>query len=872
MASHYLSDHSSSSAQSTEHAGTGNPPRPRPRSSNDRFIVSQNRTRVPSAYRPLDQSAGLPTAVALLAAESRTSSTHDAEEPFNYSPSTNVGPALPVSRDAGDRTTLRTYRNGIRGRTIKVDAGGEDRSYRKSRRTRLNEDLVATELGTSSTYHTEGRPIHYSSSGNVRPAPSASRDAGDRPTSRTYRDQVAIPSNVKTRPEARDYRPRVASEISPTFQNLTDTFDSLASESSVSDGRCRAVSSGSITTSNRDFSSSSSSSHGALGPAQALEQFNMYAREQGLTLIEDEETDEETASPIEAPLSQNRAVRFLKKSGSRTQMALATVTKALKRTASKPNLQRENLQKESLRGKTIEELGMVGVSGMYLPAEFAVGGLVVPTFLANLMIYIDSSVDKRKIFGASGPESVVNELYNYFASQFPRADDQRTYDQGAASTLLPQHFEYGVIDVAQVLKKITHGLKCGLLGSVSLFEAFASIHEKFKNADAAGRLVQAKLMALAISSVPSIRRKSYIIALLGLSSMIGHDALNASNHDELMTFQKLGVVLGPCLLGVKKSEEIKTEKVKPDGQLMSENQIMVAQFEVAQRVAEMLTSMWKEIVRQLRLIEHREDLRVRRNVRPATEQGYLAARLSKVLEDAQAEDDSRTTAERPLQHGNRVDRRIVNSSQGAHFSQSEGGSSAESSVRRHPGSNIGDRQLFETPLRHDLEGRFERPRHDRGFSAPRNEPNVRSGNVSSSQATSSSPSEGYSSAESSVRRRTGSNVGHRGRLPDVSPPSVQARSDQGRARRQDTSAWRKEPNVRAGNNPGPVSRSKARGRDQFDGQYEEDVGSDQPFSAATHESWFRLNKRTRLEENAGHQHARQPLPTPRNYSWPLGFD
>lgn len=296
MAFPYRSDHLNSSAQSTEHAGTEDPPRPRPRPSNDRFIVSQNRTRVPSTYRPLDQSAGLSTAVALLAAESRTSSTHDAEGPTDYSLATNVGPALSVSRDAGDRTALRSYRNEVASerpntyRTFNVDAEGEDRSYRESRGTRSDEDLMTTELETSSTYHAEERPIHYSSSGNGRPAPSASRDAGERSTSRTYRDQVAIPSNVKTGPEARDYRPRVASEISPTFQNPTDTFDSLASESSVSDGRTRVVSSGSITMSNRDFSISSSSSHGAVGPAQALEEFNIHARQQGLTLIEDEET------------------------------------------------------------------------------------------------------------------------------------------------------------------------------------------------------------------------------------------------------------------------------------------------------------------------------------------------------------------------------------------------------------------------------------------------------------------------------------------------------------------------------------------------------------------------------------------------------
>ena len=34
---------------------------------------------------------------------------------------------------------------------------------------------------------------------------------------------------------------------------------------------------------------------------------------------------------------------------------------------------------------------MLGVSGMTYPPEFGVGELVVPTFLADLIVYIDAS-------------------------------------------------------------------------------------------------------------------------------------------------------------------------------------------------------------------------------------------------------------------------------------------------------------------------------------------------------------------------------------------------------------------------------------------------------------------------------------------------
>lgn len=67
-------------------------------------------------------------------------------------------------------------------------------------------------------------------------------------------------------------------------------------------------------------------------------------------------------------------------------MTISSLAKAMKRAPSKANM-----RKEILNGKTIEELCKTGISGMTLPEEFSVGKLVVPTFIHNLMIYIDRS-------------------------------------------------------------------------------------------------------------------------------------------------------------------------------------------------------------------------------------------------------------------------------------------------------------------------------------------------------------------------------------------------------------------------------------------------------------------------------------------------
>ena len=264
--------------------------------------MSENRTRVPSMYRPLDQSAGLTTAAALLATESTTSSTHDAESTINQSTLTSIGPIPSVSRPAGDRTTSRSQlddfaaehtNTGSEGRTFNVDAGGEDRSYREFRGTRADAGLVATELGTSSTYHVKRRPaIHYLSSGTLRPTASTSRGA---------RDRLLPPFNVDARGDDRSYgesrETRADGGLMATELGKSSTYHAKRRPAIhySSSGTLRPTTSASrsrifISSSINVDASNWGSSHGALGPAQALEQYNTHARELGLTLIEDEKT------------------------------------------------------------------------------------------------------------------------------------------------------------------------------------------------------------------------------------------------------------------------------------------------------------------------------------------------------------------------------------------------------------------------------------------------------------------------------------------------------------------------------------------------------------------------------------------------------
>lgn len=158
------------------------------------------------------------------------------------------------------------------------------------------EDLLAAEPGTSSTQQAEKLTDH-SLSRNVGPTSSVSRYTGDLTELRSQRNEIAVAHpNAGDRGKMltgddgvdRYRRSRDATEIPRTVQNLADLSDSLGSESSTSDGLSRVFSAGSITTSSRDFSGSSSSSQGQVA-TKAFDQYNEYARQHGLSLLQDEQ-------------------------------------------------------------------------------------------------------------------------------------------------------------------------------------------------------------------------------------------------------------------------------------------------------------------------------------------------------------------------------------------------------------------------------------------------------------------------------------------------------------------------------------------------------------------------------------------------------
>ena len=242
------------------------------------------------------------------------------------------------------------------------------------------------------------------------------------------------------------------------------------------------------------------------------------------------------------------------------------------------------------------------------------------------------------IFRVPGQLSTINALYDYYSNRFlnySNIDDPDKIQSTVGTGDLPAHIEFTVHDVASLLKKILLGLPGGLLGSLSLFKVICSIDTKVRRgpeqSEADFIAFKARLVALAISSVTSDHCFSLICAILGLAALIGHESEKVANErpsnygpsPELMGYRALGVVLGPLLLGddinnifgsetlegqsaqasdsSKKSRRQK--RVSTIEQKLGQNEALLAHVEKAKitaRIGEMLISMWRDVVKQLR--------------------------------------------------------------------------------------------------------------------------------------------------------------------------------------------------------------------------------------------------------------------------------
>ncbi|KAI9743139.1 MAG: hypothetical protein M1818_003434 [Claussenomyces sp. TS43310] len=309
---------------------------------------------------------------------------------------------------------------------------------------------------------------------------------------------------------------------------------------------------------------------------------------------------------------------------------------------------------------------LCGSSPLYLPPEYAAGTLRVPTcFRATAQYLIQHAPLTRGIFRIPGSKTTVDALYNHYAAK----DEQREkISDTVRCPVLPEHIRSTVHDVASAFKRFLAGLPKGILGSGWLFDAFIAIYgmmgaDRERTRTKLTKL-RARLIALAIASIPSRHEREFICAVMGLLCMVGRTAETARKEDDqgrllptsdLMGYEPLGVIFGPLLTGdlledhgisypqfIGKNGNFHAATYSPtrswrgphrksrNSDERSSLQWRAEQIRLANSVTEMLITNWLDIVRQVKslgalrsLREHQTTIDMRHTLRPYASESFM---------------------------------------------------------------------------------------------------------------------------------------------------------------------------------------------------------------------------------------------------------
>ncbi|KAG5984149.1 hypothetical protein E4U55_005862 [Claviceps digitariae] len=206
-----------------------------------------------------------------------------------------------------------------------------------------------------------------------------------------------------------------------------------------------------------------------------------------------------------------------------------------------------------------EMVRLGGKSILYLPQDYSPCSLILPTCIRATAQYLAQNVATRGLFRVPGSARVINALFDYYC--YMDHSNAKIASTVRCATL-PIHIQYSTHDVASTFKRLLSVLPGGVLGSLSLFDAFIAIHSQLDGEPEYPRTkqtkVRARLIALAIGTVRSQHRRELICAVFGLLSLIGRAAEIAPREDEdsrplptadLMGYSALGIVFGPLLVG-----------------------------------------------------------------------------------------------------------------------------------------------------------------------------------------------------------------------------------------------------------------------------------------------------------------------------------
>ena len=307
-----------------------------------------------------------------------------------------------------------------------------------------------------------------------------------------------------------------------------------------------------------------------------------------------------------------------------------------------------------------------GKSVFYLPSDYTPCSLVLPTCLRATAQHLEQNVATRGLFRVPGSVKVVGAIVDYY-SHLDKAGANISGTVRCAT--LPAHIPHSIHDIGSVFKRLLSMLPGGILGSLSLFDAFVAINSQLAGVPEFPRTqqskVRARLIALAIGTVKSQYRRELICAVFGLLSHIGRVAEVAPREDEegralpttdLMGYEALGIVFGPLLV-CDLLKQYNMNLVAPDSGMLvlpliapkpqntgkekqnaDQGPPSVDKILVANEIAEMLISNWRDVVRQMKALgtHHRKEASTISNGISASATESLVLSLPKEFERATA--------------------------------------------------------------------------------------------------------------------------------------------------------------------------------------------------------------------------------------------
>ncbi|GAB0138935.1 hypothetical protein EsDP_00007154 [Epichloe bromicola] len=272
-----------------------------------------------------------------------------------------------------------------------------------------------------------------------------------------------------------------------------------------------------------------------------------------------------------------------------------------------------------------------GKSILYLPQEYSPCSLILPTCIRANAQYLAQNVATRGLFRVPGSAKAITALFDYYCYM---DNSNAKIASTVRCATLPIHIQYSIHDVASTFKRLLSVLPGGVLGSLSLFDAFIAIHSQLNGEPEYPRTkqtkVRARLIALAVGTVRSQYRRELICAVFGLLSLIGRAAEIAPREDEdsrplptadLMGYSALGIVFGPLLVGDLLEQYTMKIATPNSGMLLfplspprfrkdrrksiqkdakTAGPPTVDKILVANDITQMLISNWRDVVRQMK--------------------------------------------------------------------------------------------------------------------------------------------------------------------------------------------------------------------------------------------------------------------------------